>query len=279
MVPFDSNATFRRYISEPLLTDPKAGGGNLRLLLKSICLRRTRLLLDLPNDENETPTLFLSTEEKSVYSQIIKDTTRKIDDCISNASIAKAYNGIFQVIMRLRLLCNNGTHQICDSSPELQGACAEDEHVQEDKVTCQFCSYEITLSDGQNNISYGASPQNSLHVLCPACLSRNEVDENVCQKVLQEQWPTSSRHIQQIQGTENNNSKSHSESRARSTSLRQSLLLNRHSTKLSALVNNIQAHMPGNKRYGYLLQRRNRISINRFNSALSSRYGKRPWIL
>lgn len=277
MAPFDSNSTFRRHISEPLLTDPKAGGGNLRLLLKSICLRRTRVLLDLPNDENETPTLFLSTEEKSVYSQIIKDTTRKIDDCISNASIAKAYNGIFQVIMRLRLLCNNGTHQICDSSPELQGACAEDEHVQEDKVTCQFCSYEITLSDGQNNISYDASPQNLLHVLCPACLSRNEVDENMCQKALQEQWPTSSRLIQQR--TENSNSNSHSESRARSTSLRQSLLLNRHSTKLSALVNNIQVHMPGNKRYGYLLQRRNRISINRCNSALSSRYGKRLWIL
>lgn len=279
MVPFDSNASFRRHISEPLLTDPKAGGGNLHLLLKSVCLRRTRVLLDLPNEENETPTLFLSTEEKSVYSQIIKDTTRKIDDCISNASIAKAHNGIFQVIMRLRLLCNNGTHQICDSTPELQGACAEDEHVQEDKVTCQFCSYKITFSDGQNNISHDASSQNSLHVLCPACLSRNEVDENVCQKALQEQWPTSSRHIQQFQGTENINSKSHSESRTRSTSLRQSLLLNRHSTKLSALVNNIQAHMPGNKRYGYLLQRRNRISINRCNSALSSRYGKRLWIL
>ena len=255
MVPFDSNATFRRHISEPLLTDREAGGGNLRLLLRSICLRRTRVLLDLPNDEKETPTLFLSIQERSAYSQIIEDATRKIDDCISSASITKAYNGIFQVIMRLRLLCNNGTHQVCGSSPEKQGGCAEDEHIQEDKVTCQFCLYEFILSDGQNILSHGASPQNLPHVLCPACLSWNDVDKTIYLEEPSDQPPTSSRRVAQINAIRNNSHQPHYGGRATSTSLRPSLLSDKQSTKLSALVNNIQAHMPDNKRYGVLLQR------------------------
>lgn len=83
IAPFDNNAGFRHHISEPLLREPEAGDLNLRLLLGSVCLRRTRALLDLPDAKEETFTTSLSTEEKALYSEIIEDSRRAIDDSIS----------------------------------------------------------------------------------------------------------------------------------------------------------------------------------------------------
>ena len=108
------------------MTDPEAGDQNLRHLLRMICLRRTRVLLDIPNSEDQTIVLSLSSEERSLYSQIIDDTARKIDDCISSRSITKAYGGIFEVILRLRLLCNNGTLQSPIMKSEIETCCTED---------------------------------------------------------------------------------------------------------------------------------------------------------
>lgn len=249
VVPFDSNATFRTHISDPLLTDP-GGDRNLRLLLKSMCLRRTRALLDLPNAEDQTITLSLSTEERSVYSQIIEDTKRNIDDCISRRSITKAYNGIFQAILRLRLLCNNGTQQISNSRSELQEGFAQDEYVVEgERPACIFCSCEIIDSDSQVDDSPGASPQTPLQLLCPACLSPNDTNKTSHQKKPKKQQPTSSRRVQQTKNENNINPRPHSGDRASSTSTP-----NGHSSKLSALVSNILENTLGNKRYAKLCQ-------------------------
>ena len=233
----------------PLLTDPEAGDRNLRLLLMSMCLRRTRVLLDIPEAENQTVTLSLSTEERSIYSQVIEDARRKIDDCISSTSITKAYNGIFQAILRLRLLCNNGTLHLPSSGSEIQGECVEEEYVVGRKKACTFCSFEIILSDAQEYISPIASPCDSPLLLCPACLSPNDVDKTVPDKKLRKQQPRSIRRVQRMNHNEDSCLWHDSGDRVTSRSLYQSVLSDGHSSKLSALVSNIQRYISASKRY------------------------------
>lgn len=244
---------FRKYISEPLLTDAQAGDRSLRLLLRSICLRRTRSLLDIPKAKDQAFVLSLSTEERDFYSQIIEDTARKIDDCISSRSIAKAYSGIFEAIMRLRLVCNHGTQQIPESRSETEGCCADD-GVDGGIITCSFCSCEINVSNGQTDVPPGASLQNSIQLLCPVCLSLIDNDKTRNQKKLKNKRSTRSRPMHNI-ATGDDSPRPHSRNSVSSASSGPSLSLNGHSSKLSALIQNIQGHMQGNKRYMGLSQR------------------------
>ena len=256
--PLDSNTTFRTHISEPLLTDAKNGDRNLRLLLRSVCLRRTRVLLDLPNTTDQVVSLSLSEEERSVYSQTIEDTKRKIDDCVSSRSITKAYSGIFQAILRLRLICNNGTQQLSNSRLKLQDDCAEDEYVEDGKLACQFCSCEISVTDGLNGSSPGASPRSDLHMLCPACLSSNDIDRTGYQRELTKEWATSSPCAPHNDFTEDSSKSRYSVDQVFSTTQRPKLLTNGHSTKLSALVSDLEENMQGNKRYSTIPERVNK---------------------
>ena len=252
--PFDSNATFRTHISEPLLTEAKTGDRSLRLLLRSMCLRRTRILLDLPNAEDRVVRFCLSKEERGAYSQTIEDTKKKIDDCVSSRSINKSYGGIFQAILRLRLICNNGTQQLSNSRLKLQDDCAEDGYVEDGKLACQFCSCEISVSDGLNGSSPAASPRNDLHMLCPACLSSNDIDRTGYQREPIKHRATSSPGVPQNNFTDNGSHSLDSGDQATSTSLRPNLLANGHSTKLSALVSDLEGNMLGNKRYSTIPQ-------------------------
>ena len=214
-----------------------------------MCLRRTRILLDLPNTADRVVPLSLSKEERSIYSQTIEDTKRKIDDCVSSRSVIKAYGGIFQAILRLRLICNNGTQQLANSRSKLQDDCVEDGYVEDGKLACQFCSCEISVSDGLNRRSPGTSPRNDLQMLCPACLSSNDVDRTGYQRESMEQWATSSPYVPHNDFTENISHPQEGVYQAFSTTPRPNLLANGHSTKLSALISDLEDNMLGNKRY------------------------------
>ena len=257
IVPFDNNATFRTHISEPLLTDSEAGDQNLRLLLRSVCLRRTRHLLDIPNAKDQTIVLSLSPEERTVYSRIIEDTKRNIDDYISNRSLTKAYNGILQAILRLRLLCNNGTQQLSNSRSEIQEDYTEDEYAEGGKLVCLFCSSEIVVSDELNDIPPSASPQNSSQLLCLACLSPNEINTTRYQNETKKKYATNSRRVQQINASLSSSPPRENGDHTSSTYVRPNILPNGHSSKLFALVSNIQGNMLSSKRYANPPQRLN----------------------
>ena len=257
VAPFDSEATFRQHISEPLLTNTEAGDRNLRLLLKMICLRRTRVLLEIPNSEDQTVILSLSSDERSLYSQIIDDTARKIDDCISSRSIAKAYSGVFGAILRLRLLCNNGTQQIINPLSEVEVCCAEDQIPEDGVVACPVCGSEINVSDGRDQFTPGTSPQSPIDLLCPTCLSPSEIDDIENHKDLKMQQSAKWRLVQTIDTTGYVSSRPQNMNPVFPTSLRQNPLSSGKSTKMAALLSNIQEHMDSNKRYLGLPQRLN----------------------
>ena len=254
------------------------GDRNLRLLLRSMCLRRTRTLLDIPKADDQTVVLSLSPEERTMYSQIIDDTARKIDDCISSRSITKAYSGIFQTILRLRMLCNNGTQQISDSRSEVESCFTKDAMTEGGIVTCSVCSCEINLSDGQDELSPGASPQNSTRLLCPACLSLIEIDNSEDWEKLQRQGSANDRRVQDLNIITQSSPRLYRRDRASSISSRSHRSLKGHSSKLSALISNAQEQMTSNKRYVGLVQKLHKHSIDICHSVLSSHVGKRPSI-
>lgn len=107
--PFDNQTTFRQTIIEPLLTGSHESVQRLRLLLKLICLRRTKAALNLPDLAETEVLLDLSDEERTQYASVLEDSKKAIDASISSKAIKTAYNGIFYAILRLRLLCDHGT--------------------------------------------------------------------------------------------------------------------------------------------------------------------------
>ncbi len=260
IAPFDSNPEFRRHILDPLAQNREGCDQNLRLLLGSMFLRRTRRLLQVPEARYETLILSLSAEENLRYSQIIDESKRSIDDSISSKALAKAYNGIFQTILRLRILCNNGTitrltdpKQKSDSPVALAVGPEKILTITEkgEKLTCAFCSYEMDIVDITKDTSSAAIEARS-YVLCPACLFQNNVYMREDQSRNKEQY----RACQVPDRDGHCTWKSHTTCPPVAPGTRASSDLKQgpsqgYSSKLFGLVSNIEQHLQEDKRYGY----------------------------
>jgi SWI/SNF-related matrix-associated actin-dependent regulator of chromatin subfamily A3 len=94
---------------KPIESGKPDGLDNLYTLLKLICLRRTNKILDFPSPEEINYELELLSEEKEMYYNISESSKKTVDDIISGRQAIEGYSGIFQTIIRLRLLCNHST--------------------------------------------------------------------------------------------------------------------------------------------------------------------------
>ena len=70
IAPFEDVFEFRRHIIAPIMNGTGRGTHNLRLLLDSVCLRRTKVLLDLPD---------LVDEADQNHSTVFSCWTRSLD--------------------------------------------------------------------------------------------------------------------------------------------------------------------------------------------------------
>ena len=100
---------FRRHIISPILKNTGTRTYNLRLLLDSICLRRTKVLLDLPALHDQDRLLDLSDTERNMYEAAEKEMAQAIKHQVMAEKSNKAYLGIFQLQLQLRRICNHGT--------------------------------------------------------------------------------------------------------------------------------------------------------------------------
>jgi SWI/SNF-related matrix-associated actin-dependent regulator of chromatin subfamily A3 len=107
----DTAAAFRKHVIHPLMKGTGAGSESLRLLLDSICLRRSKNLLDLPDINVEDRVLEFSEAEREQYLSAELAMSKAIKHQVNLESTKKRYFGIFQLEMRLRRLCNHGTFQ------------------------------------------------------------------------------------------------------------------------------------------------------------------------
>lgn len=111
--PFAQAAKFRNHILKPLCGDGKDRCRNLGALLAAICLRRGSGCLDLPNEVKELVDVDQTPEEDTERIRAVAECRRKMEDVMGLAGgrseAPKKYNVMFAAMMRLRLLCNNGT--------------------------------------------------------------------------------------------------------------------------------------------------------------------------
>ncbi|KAK4205536.1 SNF2 family N-terminal domain-containing protein [Triangularia verruculosa] len=152
--PFCQPIVFQQHVLEPLRQDTSDRGYRLRCLLSAICLRRSDKLLNLPEPIFESISIPLHNDEKDVYKSILKQCERDIDMKVSSQAKIKRYAILFAAIMKLRRLCNHGTHPVV--SNRLLGTEMTDDDDAEDG--CGLCE-----GNGEDKLDLGEGE------ICPQC--------------------------------------------------------------------------------------------------------------
>jgi len=176
--PFDSMAVFRRFIVLPFNETEereKVASERLSRLIDSVCLRRTRDLLDLPERQERVREIIFSPEEQQQYDLTKDIMDRTIKEQVGDIT-RKSIFGMFQAQLQLRLLCNHGTFQRLYSWHK---RCLIDEKEdalsslgQSAETRCSVCRIEMPIM-GSNNL-YGRYLENCAHVICSECLYEHE---------------------------------------------------------------------------------------------------------
>jgi SWI/SNF-related matrix-associated actin-dependent regulator of chromatin subfamily A3 len=175
----ETTSTFRNYITSPIEFGSSCGFHRLRLLLKSLCLRRTNKILQLSEPITRLHQLNLAGAEDAAYANIGETYRQEIDRAVSGRKTAEAYSGILQALLRLRLLCNHGTYERLSqklsspfpSDPEEALAFLQ----QSDDARCAYCSCDVTVV-GKPNDPQSAEFTVCSHLLCSECLPQYEAD-------------------------------------------------------------------------------------------------------
>lgn len=174
---------FRRFIGTPF-----DEGGNRRtlaserlgMLLDSLCLRRTRQLIKLPEPQYKIRTVHFSRDEREQYEQTKKTMIRVIQRRAGEEE-KKSLFGLFQAQLHQRILCNHGTFQRQFSWADKRNLLIEREDAlcsmgQNGEIDCSACHQRIPVL-GTNRV-YKTYTEECAHVLCLECLDQKE-EENV----------------------------------------------------------------------------------------------------
>jgi SNF2 family DNA or RNA helicase len=170
--PLDDLQKFRKFIISPLMRRSENGEDNLRLLLDSVCLRRTKKLLSLPDATFETRILSFSTKEEQQYVNTRDKMILKMKQVTLHPKNKKGHLGVFQLLLQLRRLCNHGTFQkLSLDSEDFDPEQAIDHLRKEQQAKCQCCELKITTICG---LSLPGKSSGSFttcgHLLCVKCL-------------------------------------------------------------------------------------------------------------
>lgn len=172
--PLDDIHKFRKTIISPILRNFENGEENLRVLLDSICLRRTKQLLNLPCAKYETRVLDFSAKEEQQYTYTRDEMIKKMRQNTLHAKTRKGQIGVFQILLRLRRLCNHGTFQKLSLDAEEFDPEQAITQLKKDKESkCELCSVKITelrsiRTAGERNGVFTTCG----HLLCMKCLPK-----------------------------------------------------------------------------------------------------------
>lgn len=176
IAPFDGMLEFRHHIISPILKSTGAGTYNLRLLLDSICLRRTKMLLNLPTLHDQPRLLDLSHRERNMYEATQKNIAQAIKQQVMTEQSSKAYLGIFQLQLQSRRICNHGTFlNACTGifgdapvDPEEAIAVLQDTA----DASCAYCGLKSSnMASSKKRKGYLTTCG---HLLCSKCVPRFE---------------------------------------------------------------------------------------------------------
>ncbi|KAK1968726.1 SNF2 family domain-containing protein [Colletotrichum sublineola] len=180
--PFDEPAMFRRYIEVPFEQhgDPKKVKERLILLLDSLCLRRTKELLELPGLEERVKELEFTPAEREQYDKTKRILMRTIKQKVGEVEKSSKF-GLFQANLQMRILCNHGTYQkpFSWSRRSYRLSRLEEREAavsalgQNAEITCDACHQPMPIL-GSSRLRNEAEEQ-CAHVLCSECLDESDM--------------------------------------------------------------------------------------------------------
>ena len=151
---------------------------NLRRLLESLCLRRTRSMLGFPEPANNTVQLTLSESEEKAYSSLAKNWRRNIDMAVGGHNQKKVNQCVLQCIMRMRIFCNDGqdmsNYSLSSSFPSDPEEALSFLQSSGD-ARCNSCQCDI-LFIGQMDDQNSGTLTICGHLFCRECLPQYESD-------------------------------------------------------------------------------------------------------
>lgn len=171
--PLDNITEFRKHVISPIMKIEDHGIENIRNLLDSICLRRTKKLLNLPETTYEDRRIDFSPEEKAYYAATQTEKIAMIKKNDSQGRKSKDFFGIFQLHLQLRRICNHGTfHKALSKARDdvqFEPGQAFEILKKQRLAKCEYCKGKIIglddLGDEENVGTFSACG----HLFCSKC--------------------------------------------------------------------------------------------------------------
>jgi SWI/SNF-related matrix-associated actin-dependent regulator of chromatin subfamily A3 len=184
-------STFRTCIIAPTSPDRGSQFQNLQVLLKTICLRRTREILGLPELIAHSRPLVFSAQERQQYNDLYEHYRKHVQMAVSG--VVKV--ATLQSIHQLRLFCNNGPKSIQSDVRE-----SDDEALsylqQLDQNMCAKCSLPIFYIDQAGDGNGGVFISSCKHLVCHSCWPQCLDKKKTCQLCVEGKVPPDlSNHI------------------------------------------------------------------------------------
>lgn len=160
--------TFRRYIIAPTTSSSKNRYRNLQTLLQSICVRRTRDVIGLPETVPYEKLIRLSDRERYEYDQLYQRFGNLVQMAVSGHT-SKVSATALHSIHELRLFCNNGLRRNGREDVETDDELLSDLQ-QHNMNICANCSGPILSIDQRGNSYGGTFISLCKHLICHSCL-------------------------------------------------------------------------------------------------------------
>lgn len=176
--------TFRKFISNQIGSTSRGRFLNLRTLLLTICLRRTRELLDLPEPIPQIRRLPLTPSEQAEYNDLLLKCRTEIDMAVSGRGKRKVNSTVLESLLKLRLFCNNGNaNAVLHTGPT--GLPADPDEAltylqQHEQNVCAYCSGTIYSINDSTETDGGIFIPSCCHLLCRNCMHHHRVQKERC---------------------------------------------------------------------------------------------------
>ena len=133
----------------------KRGGPVLRTTLASLCIRRSKLAIDLPSRRDTTHKVDLDAEDANLYKSANLRVTGFLEQQAMQTSL-RSYSNILTKINSLRQICNLGTcYRDKTGKPENQTSAMQelfDGLVSAGAAVCCICGSDLSQTDGRNEV-------------------------------------------------------------------------------------------------------------------------------
>lgn len=184
-VPILENAPiFRKYIINQSSSNSRDCFLSLRMLLGTICLRRTRVLLNLPEPIPQIRKLSLTPSEQAEYDDIVFECRKAIDMAVSGHRKSRLNSTMLESILKLRLFCNNGrANRHIQTGPTGLPSDADEvlSYLQQiDQATCIYCTGPIYSINEAQDTDGGTWIMACSHLVCQGCLPQHRANKQIC---------------------------------------------------------------------------------------------------